>query len=199
MCVSGGCCSEHWQRLQGSALPQPILLLCHGFNSSHTFQVIVSRNHLFLSLRFWSLINCRHYSSLSFLSLGHCIQFTSKGLFSITSGKGCRRLSYLDRCGCTQLLADGLGYISKGCQILNTLVMDDIPDCDDAMIFQLALHCRTLRHISFMGGSKVGDKGFKYLVTENKRLQTMKIESEMPENRSIYCRPSLRRTSLYIH
>lgn len=119
----------------------------------------------------------KHYSSLSFLSLGHCIQFTSKGLFSITSGKGCRRLSYLDLCGCTQLLADGLGYISKGCQILNTLVMDDIPDCDDAMIFQLASHCRTLRHISFMGGSKVGDKGFKYLVTENKRLQTMKIEN----------------------
>ena len=55
-------------------------------------------------------------------------------------------------------------------------MLDDIPECDDAMIDQLASHC--LRHISFMGGSKVGDKGFKYLAAENKRLQTMKIESE---------------------
>ena len=29
VCVSGGCCPKHWQRLQGSALPEPIILLCH--------------------------------------------------------------------------------------------------------------------------------------------------------------------------
>lgn len=120
---------------------------------------------------------CRHFPSLHYLSLAYSLHFTTKGLHSITSGKGCRRLVYFDLSGCTQLLAEGLGFIGRGCQILSTLLLDDIPECNDSMILKLVAHCRTLRHISFMGGSKLSDRAFKYLAMENRRLRTIKIES----------------------
>lgn len=85
---------------------------------------------------------------------------------------------HFDLSGCTQLSAEGLGYIGRGCPLLNTLLLDDIPVCDDAMLLKLVAHCRTLRHISFMGSSKISDKGFKHLAMENKRLRIIKIESE---------------------
>ncbi len=118
--------------------------------------------------------------SLHYLSLAYSTQFTSKGLQSITMGKGCRRLVYLDLSGCTHLSADGMNYIGKGCPILNTLILDDIPECTDDMILKLTAHCHTLRHISFMGGgSFLTDKAFKHLVSENRKLKTIKIESKL--------------------
>lgn len=88
---------------------------------------------------------------------------------------------HFDLSGCIQLSAEGLGYIGRGCSILSTLLLDDIPDCNDAMILKLVAHCRTLKHISFLGGSKLTDKGFKYLAIENKKLRTIKIESEFQQ------------------
>lgn len=85
---------------------------------------------------------------------------------------------HLDLSGCTQLTADGLGFIGRGCPILGTLLLDDIPDCSDVMILKLVAHCHTLRHISFMGGSRLSDRAFKYLAMENRKLRTIKIESE---------------------
>ena len=94
------------------------------------------------------------------------------------AGKGCRRLVYIDISGCTSLSAEGLFFIGKGCPILNTLLMDDIPECDDSMVLKLVAHCHTLRHISFMGSSKLTDRAFKYLAMENRKLRSIKIESE---------------------
>ena len=119
----------------------------------------------------------RHCVSLHYLSLAYSSHFTSKGLKSIVSGKGCRRLVYLDLSGCTTLLAEGMFFIGKGCPILNTLIMDDIPDCEDSMVLKLVAHCHTLRHISFMGSSKLTDRAFKYLAMENRKLRSIKIES----------------------
>lgn len=85
---------------------------------------------------------------------------------------------YFDLSGCTQLSAEGLGYIGKGCPILHTLLLDNIPECNDSMILMLAGHCRSLRHISFLGGSKVGDRALKFLAKQNKKLRVVKIESE---------------------
>lgn len=50
------------------------------------------------------------------------------------AGKGCRRLVHLDLSGCTQLTAEGMHFLGKGCPILNTLVLDDLPDISDSMI-----------------------------------------------------------------
>lgn len=122
--------------------------------------------------------SCRYCGSLHYLSLAYSTQFTSKGLQSITTGKGCRRLVYLDLSGCTHLSAEGMHSIGKGCPILNTLILDDIPDFTDAMIIKLVAHCHTLRHISLMGGGSLTDKAFKYLAMENKKLKTIKIESK---------------------
>lgn len=119
----------------------------------------------------------RHFSCLHYLSLAHAPHFTHKSLLSITAGKGCRRLVYLDLSGCTQLCADSLALIGRGCPILATLLLDDIPQCNDVMILKLVNHCHSLRHISFMGGSTLSDKAFKHLAVENRKLRTIKIES----------------------
>lgn len=122
----------------------------------------------------------RYCVSLHYLSLAYSNQFTSKGLQSITVGKGCRRVVYLDLSGCTQLSAEGMQSIGKGCPILNTLILDDLPECTDSIILKLVAHCHTLRHISFLGGgSKITDKAFKYLAMENRKLRTIKIESKL--------------------
>lgn len=124
----------------------------------------------------------RYCVSLHYLSLAYSPHFTSKGLKSITSGKGCRRLVYLDLSGCTTLSAEGMLFIGMGCPILNTLLLDDIPDCEDSMVLKLVAHCHTLRHISFMGGSKLTDRAFKYLAMENRKLRSIKLESELEVN-----------------
>ena len=116
--------------------------------------------------------------SLHYLSLAYSSHFTSKGLKSIISGKGCRRLVYLDLSGCTSVSADGMFFIGKGCPILNTLLLDDIRECDDSMVLKLVAHCHTLRHISFMGTSLLTDRAFKYLAMENRKLRSIKIESK---------------------
>jgi len=85
---------------------------------------------------------------------------------------------YLDLSGCTQLSAEGFEFIGSGCAILSTLVLDDIPECSDKMILKLVMNCHTLRHISFMGGSRLTDRAFKYLAMENRKLRSIKIESE---------------------
>lgn len=56
--------------------------------------------------------------------------------------------------------------------------MNDIPECDDSMVLKLVAHCHTLRHISFMGTSKLTDRAFKYLAMENRKLRSIKIESK---------------------
>jgi len=76
----------------------------------------------------------RRCASLHYLSLSGCTHFTTKGLHSIMAGKGCRRLVHLDLSGCTQLTAEGMHFLGKGCPILNTLVLDDLPDISDSMI-----------------------------------------------------------------
>ena len=123
------------------------------------------------------------------------------------AGKGCRRLVHLDLSGCTQLTADGMHFIGKGCPILNMLVLDDLPDITDSMILvsdtllsplplmcsspplfllsssplqKLVSHCHTLRHISFLGTSSLSDQAFKFLFMENRKLRSIKIESKHP-------------------
>ena len=123
----------------------------------------------------------RYCVSLHYLSLAYSTQFTSKGLQSITTGKGCRRVVHLNLSGCTHLSSEGMHFIGRGCPILNELILDDIPECTDSMIIKLVAHCHTLRHISFMGGgSLVTDRAFKYLAMENRKLRTIKIESKSP-------------------
>lgn len=78
-------------------------------------------------------------------------------------------------------------FIGKGCPILNTLLLDDIPECEDSTVLKLVAHCHTLRHISFMGSSKLTDRAFKYLAMENRKLRSIKIESELDIN-FCYCR-----------
>ncbi len=90
---------------------------------------------------------------------------------------------YLDLSGCTQLTADGVGFIARGCSILNTLLLDNIPEFDDSMILKLVAHCKTLRYISFLGGSKISDRGCKYLAVENRKLRTIKIECKLVHER----------------
>lgn len=77
---------------------------------------------------------CRWCASLHYLSLSHCSHFTSKGLHPIMGGKGCRRLVYLDLSGCTQLTPEGMQFLGRGCPILNTLLLNDLPDISDSMI-----------------------------------------------------------------
>ena len=77
-------------------------------------------------------------------------------------------------------------FIGKGCPILNTLLLDDIPECDDSMVLKLVAHCHTLRHISFMGSSKLTDRAFKYLAMENRKLRSIKIESKSIHHIIIY-------------
>ena len=128
------------------------------------------------------------------------------------AGKGCRRLVHLDLSGCTQLTADGMHFIGKGCPILNTLVLDDLPDITDSMILvsdtllsplplmcsspplfllsssplqKLVSHCHTLRHISFLGTSSLSDQAFKFLFMENRKLRSIKIESKHPLSLSL--------------
>lgn len=121
----------------------------------------------------------RYFASLHYLSLAYSPQFTAMGLRSITSGKGCRRLVYLDLSGCVQLSAEGMNYIGRGCPLLNTLLLDDIPECDDMMVLKLMSQCHSLQHISFMGVSKLSDRAFKHLVLESRKLKSLKIESKL--------------------
>ena len=76
----------------------------------------------------------RHCVSLNYLSLAYCTQFTTKGLHSIVGGKGCRRVVYLDLSGCSQLTEEGMRYIGRGCHILNTLLLNDLPEITDTML-----------------------------------------------------------------
>lgn len=76
----------------------------------------------------------RRCASLHYLSLAYCEHFSSRGLHSIMVGKGCRRLVYLDLSGCTQLTPEGMHFIGRGCPILNTLVLNDLPKITDNML-----------------------------------------------------------------
>ncbi len=42
----------------------------------------------------------------------------------------------------------------------------------------LVSQCHTLRHISLMGSSRVSDRAFKHLATENRKLRSIKVESK---------------------
>ena len=174
--------SGYWQSVWANNYSQQALIttLFHCHSVSEPLHDLFPLHRVFLIVR--TYINFapprRYCGSLHYLSLAYSTQFTSKGLQSITTGKGCRRLVYLDLSGCTHLSAEGMHSIGKGCPILNTLILDDIPDFTDAMIIKLVAHCHTLRHISFMGGGSLTDKAFKYLAMENKKLKTIKIESK---------------------
>lgn len=60
----------------------------------------------------------RHCVSLNYLSLSYCTQFTSKGLQSIASGKGCRKLIHLDISGCTQVCCCYHGKLTMNVNVL---------------------------------------------------------------------------------
>ena len=157
------------------------LNLSHCFVTDSIIRILTKYatiSFMFIVCCLISLSHLRYCVSLHYLSLAYSPHFTSKGLKSITSGKGCRRLVYLDLSGCTSVSAEGMLFIGKGCPILNTLLMDDIPECDDSMVLKLVAHCHTLRHISFMGTSKLTDRAFKYLAMENRKLRSIKIESK---------------------
>ena len=47
-------------------------------------------------------------------------------------------------------------------------------------IQSLVVHCHTLRHISFLGGSVLSDRAFKHLALENRKLKSIRIESKLP-------------------
>ena len=42
----------------------------------------------------------------------------------------------------------------------------------------LVKHCKTLRHLSLLGGSRITDRCIRHVARENRKLRTIKIEGE---------------------
>ena len=73
------------------------------------------------------------------------------------------------------------------------------PDCHVTLPSQsLAAHCHTLRHISLMGGTTLTDHTFKRLALANKKLKSIRIESELMTTPILLTTPTLINTPILL-
>ncbi|EDV25333.1 uncharacterized protein TRIADDRAFT_24633, partial [Trichoplax adhaerens] len=113
--------------------------------------------------------------NLQYLSMAYVNTFSIKGLQYLAAGKGCRKLSYLDISGCTQVNTDGMKFIAECCPFLNTILLNDLASLKDEAIMQLVNGCRNLRAISLQGTNSLSDHSFQY-ISQLKKLRKLRIE-----------------------
>ncbi|KAM4748907.1 F-box and leucine-rich repeat protein 13 [Rhinophrynus dorsalis] len=116
---------------------------------------------------------CLH--NLQYLSLAYSRKFTDKGLQYLGSGKGCRKLIYLDLSGCTQISVDGFKFIAVGCSALQQLKTNDMFTLTDNCFLALLEKCLHLFSISLLGSPHLSDAAFKVLA-QGRKLAKIRIE-----------------------
>ncbi|XP_078488406.1 F-box and leucine-rich repeat protein 13-like [Ciona intestinalis] len=114
--------------------------------------------------------------NMQYLSLAYCSKYTDRGLHYLASGKGCRKLSYIDFSGCLQITAQGFRHVAHGCISLQSIVLNDMPSLTDSCIISLVEKCTNLRSVSLIGSPNLTDMAFKALA-QAKKLQKLRIES----------------------
>jgi len=117
----------------------------------------------------------RSCSNIQFLNLSFCVDFTNKGLQYLASGKGARRLIYLDLSGCHQITGSGFLELGMGCHRLNALSLEHLPNLKDDHLQALMTGCKSLRYVSILHSTLLTDVAIKS-ISQSKRLQVMKLE-----------------------
>ncbi|XP_053572511.1 dynein regulatory complex subunit 6 [Bombina bombina] len=136
---------------------------------------------LYLNISYTDITNAtlrmmsRYLLNLQFLSLAHCRKFTDKGLQYLGSGKGCRKLIYLDLSGCTQISVDGFKFVAAGCCSLQELHINDMFTLTDNCILSLLDKCHNFTSVSLLGSPHLSDAVFKVLA-QGRKLTKIRIE-----------------------
>ncbi|XP_030072401.1 F-box and leucine-rich repeat protein 13 [Microcaecilia unicolor] len=117
----------------------------------------------------------RCFQNLQYLSLAYCRKFTDKGLQYLATGKGCRKLIYLDLSGCTQISIEGFRFIADGCSKLQHLKINDMITLTDSCVLPLTEQCQQLTSISLLGSPHLSDIAFKALA-QGKKITKIRIE-----------------------
>ncbi|XP_069085784.1 F-box and leucine-rich repeat protein 13 [Pleurodeles waltl] len=136
---------------------------------------------LYLNLSYTDITNgtlrmlSRCLPNLQYLSLANCRKFTDKGLQYLATGKGCRKLIYLDLSGCTQISVDGFRCVASGCCSLQHLKIDDMVTLTDSCLLALIEKCQQLVSISLLGSPHLSDVAFK-AVFQSRKLSKIRIE-----------------------
>ncbi|XP_071498794.1 F-box and leucine-rich repeat protein 13-like [Diadema antillarum] len=136
---------------------------------------------LYLNLSFTNITDAtlrllaRCCLNLQYLSLAYCKRFSDKGLQYLGTGRGGKRLVYLDMSGCPQITVSGYKNVSSGSRKLQMLVVNDCFTLRDDMIVAVAGNCPTIRSISFLYTPNITDVAIKALAVHRK-LQQIRIE-----------------------
>ncbi|KAI6656364.1 F-box/LRR-repeat protein 13-like [Oopsacas minuta] len=118
----------------------------------------------------------RHCINLRFLSLAHCLEFTTQGMLHMAEGKGCHKLVHVDLSGCVQLTPDYLVYLGKATPQLQTIILSNIHSLSDDALIGLSATCHHLRHVNLIGCRSITDLGVKALAIQNRELKVFKLE-----------------------
>ncbi|CAK8675999.1 unnamed protein product [Clavelina lepadiformis] len=113
--------------------------------------------------------------NLQYLSLAYCKKFSDRGLHYLASGKGCKKLTYLDISGCIQITAQGFKHISHGCTNLQSVFLNDMHSLTDTCVTNLVERCTNIRALSLLGSPNLSDQAFK-AIAQNKKIQKLRIE-----------------------
>ncbi|XP_071961643.1 F-box and leucine-rich repeat protein 13-like [Antedon mediterranea] len=113
--------------------------------------------------------------NMQYLSLAYCKRFSDKGLQYLATGRGCRKLIYLDLSGCRQITSEGYKNIANGCSNIQSLSVNDNSTVKDDSIVALASRCHNLRNVSFLATPNITDVSIK-VIAQHKKLQKIRIE-----------------------
>nr|XP_033815510.1 dynein regulatory complex subunit 6 isoform X2 [Geotrypetes seraphini] len=180
------CCSLHWPSFKTIGVCRNLqdlnLSECQGVNDESVRVISEGCSALlYLNLSYTDItdgtlrILSRCFQNLQYLSLAYCRKFTDKGLQYLATGKGCRKLIYLDLSGCIQISIDGFRFIAAGCSKLQHLKINDMITLTDSCILPLIEQCQQLTSISLLGSPHLSDNTFKALA-QGKKLSRIRIE-----------------------
>ena len=97
--------------------------------------------------------------NLQLLKLEQCTNFTSKGLYYLSTGRGARLLRHINLSGCLQLTTQGLQTFARGSRHLKTLILNDLFCLEDDAFSELVTRTGRINSISLLNGGSLSNQG----------------------------------------
>ena len=119
-----------------------------------------------------------HCTNLQQLKLKQCTNFSTKGLYYLGVGKGCRLLRHLDISGCLQISTAGFEMFAKGSRNMVGFVLNDLYSLEDSAFRQLVDRTGSIKSISLLSCSSISNAGLDSIRNCTK-LESFKISSNM--------------------
>jgi len=118
----------------------------------------------------------KSFRSLRFLDVSYNEDLDETGFYCLVTSKPLKHLAHINLSGCCGVNGNCLSYVGQCCQLLTSLLLDNMPDLADECIAKMAATCSRLRVLSLLQAVRLTDRSLRYIAIALTQLEKVYLE-----------------------